>query len=344
MVIAQFVLVALNMKRKNTAILHRYMAKGLSEYDSETENYRNKSNEEIKNKKNKLMILILIGYITLAIFFFIAAPLINAYLSDNSDRKKSEYGVTMNLPVPQWISFGTDTLITYSTALCMQMMVGGIGVVFYFTGDVLFFNCSLKIASEIDLLIISIERLPERTLSLYRTMHDNRNVCFSKIRENTDLLNCYKECLKQNVKHQQHIIKMFNSFFTVTGPSMFFILSIESILIGLSATIFVLAKGNYRGRISLSGFCSFEILNVFFVCWNADQIYSASQKLSMSLYSANWPLVDKSNARTILCMMIGSKEPLVMNYLNLMKINYETFTLVMNSAYSYLNILFASVE
>ncbi|KAK9512519.1 hypothetical protein O3M35_000922 [Rhynocoris fuscipes] len=346
LVVALFLLVDINIKRKYAAILHRYMAKGFSEYDCETENYRNKSNEEIKNKKNKLMIIVLISYVTIAMFIFIAAPLIDSYLSDNNDQKEiyNEYGVTMNLPVKQWIPFGSDTLIKYSVAFCMQMLVGGIVLALYIPADVVLFNCSVNIASELDLLIISIERLPERTLSLYRTMYGNRNVDFNKIRENSELLNCYKECLKQNAKHHQHIIKMFDSFFTLIGPSVFLILSIESIIIGLSATTFVLAKGKHGARITSIAFCISEILNVFFVSWNADQIYSASQKLSMSLYSANWPLVDKSNARTILCMMIGSSEPLVMNYLNLMEINYETFTLVMNSAYSYLNLLFAFVE
>ncbi|KAK9506763.1 hypothetical protein O3M35_008640 [Rhynocoris fuscipes] len=239
-----FLFIALNMRRKYFAILHRYMVKGLSEYDCETENYRNKLNEEIKNNKKKLLTLTLISYAGICLFVFMVAPLMDSYLSDNNDQKEiyNKYGVSMNLPAPQWIPFGSDTLITFIFALFMQILAGGICAIVFMAAIIIVLNCSLKIASEIDLLIKSIERLPERTLSLYRTIYGNRNVDFSKIRENTDLLNCYNECLKQNVQHHQQIIKMFNIFSIVMGPIIFVVLSMGSLLIGLSATGFVLVS------------------------------------------------------------------------------------------------------
>ncbi|XP_073990823.1 odorant receptor 46a-like [Rhodnius prolixus] len=337
---------SLNMCRPSMARIHRGIGTGLSEYDMETEKHRAPLRQRIRNYQILLIKLYCIYTIVAIIFLGIIA-----ILSENADESENELyienGISLDVPIPQWSPFSTDTTLKFLLAITLQALV---------CTDVALKNCgfnvvnmtvSLNIVLELDLLIISLDRLPQRALIMYQERHGQESsskVDMNRIREDKDLAKCYADCLKQNVQHHQRIIQMFNDLSTLVTDQMFRALSTGAFYTAISGALIMFAQGSIAERVASAAFCFAEITNIFLHCWCAEQITDGSVRLSRALYSTNWILIDKENARIVLIMLTRANLPLVMTGKNLVKINFETFANIMNSAYSFFNLLNAVEE
>ncbi|KAK9504899.1 hypothetical protein O3M35_009070 [Rhynocoris fuscipes] len=203
MFITFYMVVLFNKNRYIYAGIHRSMGTGLSNYDEETELLR-KSLYSIIQKKKKILLQILLSYFSSIPFTkLFLEKYLNSYSGDDT-----ETSLNPHLPVTIWTPYDTNNLIGYSITVVL-MLIGSVALVTVVTTvDISYFLMCEYLAMEVRLLIHSLNRLPERTLHLYRLRHgDNTNVSMETIKKNKDLLNCYRDCLKQNIIHHQNIIK-----------------------------------------------------------------------------------------------------------------------------------------
>ncbi|KAK9504898.1 hypothetical protein O3M35_009069 [Rhynocoris fuscipes] len=199
--ISIYVTLFLQMYRQTYAKIHRAIGTRLFSYDEKTDEFKKTLVTKMEKKKKVLVQLIFSYYSTIPFIMLILEKSLNAYSGDDKVVLLSP-----NLPVTIWIPYETDSLIGSSSALIMIAVVCGIVVMVFATADVSVFVMCENLAMELRFLIHSLNRLPERTLHLYRLRHgDNTNVSIETIKENTDLSNCCRDCLKQNIIHHQNI-------------------------------------------------------------------------------------------------------------------------------------------
>ncbi|KAK9504902.1 hypothetical protein O3M35_009073 [Rhynocoris fuscipes] len=203
-VVPPYTLILFSKNRKKLAEIHRGIATGLSNYDEETELLRKSLVLEVE-KKRKIFMPMLLCYFTGGLSIFL--PL-EKYLNSYSGDNKQVIKLSPNMPINLWVPYDTNSQIGWSTALFLFTTLCAIHVLVITTGIILFFVMCEYIAMEVRFLIHSLNRLPERTLHLYRLRHgDNTNVSIETMKENTNLSNCYRDCLKKNIIHHQNIIR-----------------------------------------------------------------------------------------------------------------------------------------
>ncbi|XP_017864521.1 PREDICTED: odorant receptor 46a [Drosophila arizonae] len=82
------------------------------------------------------------------------------------------------------------------------------------------------------------------------------------------------------------------------------------------------------------------LLQIFIICYSADEMSYQSAMLSHSLYSSDWTSWNKSNRKLALLMMLRFSEPLHMHTLNHSQcFNSTTFSSIVNCSYSYFALL-----
>ncbi|KAK9504900.1 hypothetical protein O3M35_009071 [Rhynocoris fuscipes] len=231
--ITMYVLLIFITKRRLFSKVHRAIGTGLSNYDEETEIIRKSLRFKI-HKKRKLLIKLLFSYFSILTFLVLLVEKhLNTYLG------AEKVVLSPNLPItiwyPSWIPYDTSTVIGLSTALFLINLLCAFLVFVLCTFNFVAFIMCEYIAMEVKVLIHSLDRLPERTLHLYRLRHgDNTNVSIETIKENTDLSNCYRDCLKQNVIHHQNINKNFSACRDQLALVIWLTLAVCAVVIAIS--------------------------------------------------------------------------------------------------------------
>ncbi|XP_073990755.1 uncharacterized protein isoform X2 [Rhodnius prolixus] len=329
--------------RPKIARMHRAIANGLSHYDENTEQHRKKMLKRKSKYKKILFVLLAFYFINVPIYLAFVAPVLDEYSSSaNRTETYRDTDLAINLPVPFWLPFSTDSLLMPTIGYGMELILACIIVGQVAAADFVLLTAGITITMELELLIISLSRLPKRALAMHEERHGperSRQMDVKRIREDKDLAKCYADCLKQNVQHHQRIIQMFDDYYNFFFILLFVVIMTGTIFIAISGSLIMFAEGGLALRVMSVGFCFAEISNIFFNCWCAEQIFNASEQLLLALYSTNWRMLTKDSARTVLIMMTRATQPLTFNCLGLVVINFETFSNVMNSAYSYFNLL-----
>ncbi|KAK9504894.1 hypothetical protein O3M35_009065 [Rhynocoris fuscipes] len=276
---------------KNRRILSRIhvaIGTGLFNYDEKTEEIRKKLIYKIQKKKKILIHLLLTYFSSLPLIMLLLEKYLNAYSGDEKQV------LTPNLPISLWIPYDTNMLIGCSTALFLMAVVSAIVVLICANNNLSLFIICEYLAMELKLLIHSLNRLPERTLHLYRLHHgDNTNVSIETMKENKDLSNCYRDCLKQNIIHHQNIIKMFYICKKQLGLILWLTFAMCAVVIAFSGVSAI-----------------------------------KSENLILTLYSTEWMSLNKNEVQMIRIMMLRSQIPLLMNYRKITNFDYVTFTSV----------------
>ncbi|XP_055919189.1 odorant receptor 46a [Eupeodes corollae] len=79
---------------------------------------------------------------------------------------------------------------------------------------------------------------------------------------------------------------------------------------------------------------------VFFICYFANEVTLASNKLSHALYSSNWITWNKINRRLVLLTMLRFRDPIRVKSLNrCYHFDLAAFTSIVNTSYSYFALL-----
>ncbi|KAK9504896.1 hypothetical protein O3M35_009067 [Rhynocoris fuscipes] len=138
------------------------------------------------------------------------------------------------------------------------------------------------------------------------------------------------------------VFRMFYTYRKLFGLILWLTFEIFAIVIAMSGVLVIKVEGKKIGSMILSAlFCFAEVVVCFYISYCCSQISNASEDLLVTLYSTKWMSLNKNEVQMIKIMMIRSQCPLLMNFMNIMTFDYVTFTYIMNTAYSYFNLLLA---
>ncbi|KAK9504901.1 hypothetical protein O3M35_009072 [Rhynocoris fuscipes] len=332
-----YVLMLFNKNRKNLAEVHRGIATGLSNYDEETELLRKTLVPEIQRRKKIFMQLLLSYFSSLPFVLLILERYLNSYLGDHKQLLLSP-----NLPITVWVPHDTSTISGASTALFLISVLCVMLISVCSTFDFVFLLMCEYLAMEVKLLIHSLNRLPERTLHLFRLRHgDNTNVSIETIKKDKELSNCYRDCLKQNVMHHQNIIRKFHVCKDTLGLVLWLTFAVCAIVIAICGVSIIRSEGKIGSRILSALFAFAGTIICFFFSYCCSKISDASEDLIQALYETKWRSLNKNEVQIIRIMMIRSHRLLLMSFRGMTNFDYDTFASMMNTAYSYLNLLLA---
>ncbi|KAK9512215.1 hypothetical protein O3M35_000684 [Rhynocoris fuscipes] len=204
------VVVTTNARRNHYRYIHKTIGIGPVEYDEETKNGMKTVQEKLNTRKN-FLISGIIGYLVLAAFVtVIIAPFIDSLTNGRNENIYSPGGVSLNLPVPLWSPFGTDTTWGYLISLFMELLCAYEMTSIVVAGDVALLVSTQYLTMELQLLTTALKKMPERTVRIYKSNHNidpEKYINVNYMRDNGHLLKCYGYCLKETAVHYQKIIK-----------------------------------------------------------------------------------------------------------------------------------------
>ncbi|KAK9512345.1 hypothetical protein O3M35_000792 [Rhynocoris fuscipes] len=334
--------------RRKFADVHRVIGIGPVEYDEETKNGMKGIKDKLSIRKKYLLISIIVYLAFAGLVTAILAPIIDSLLSGGI--KKDIYspgGVSLNLPIPLWSPFGSHTNLGYVLSAIMEIACAFEVTVVIVAGDVTLLVMTQYLTMELLLLTLALKKLPDRTIRLYKSRYNvepNQIINISELRKNENLRKCYAYCLRESAVHHQKIIKAFAGVNQYLSIPTFLGCFSGSIVIAISGIAIIFGNGEIGSLITAFILGFGEILNMLLLSWCGEQIGDANEKFIMALYSTKWYYTPKEEAKTLQIMMTRSLRPLTLFAGGIVPLNFETFSNVMNSAYSYFNLVYASRE
>nr|AQM56009.1 olfactory receptor [Apolygus lucorum] len=249
-------------------------------------------------------------------------------------------GVNLNLPVACWLPFHSHTGFWHVVAVSNQLIAVSCLAVIIITLLFMFLKFSQKVRYELKVLHYGIETLFKRSKRLYFKMYPERKA----IRFHwTDPV--YQRvvgiCLKDSILHHKTIVNILDVFMTMVSIPAALAYVIGTAVIGLSllSILNALNQGNYPNVILFALLCVGEILNMLVASLIGETLTHETIILREELYFIEWHKLNLSNRKTMLNFQTAITEPLSMKAAGLVDMNMDTFSSIMNSAYSFFNLV-----
>nr|APZ81447.1 olfactory receptor 25 [Adelphocoris lineolatus] len=201
------------------------------------------------------------------------------------------------------------------------------------------------VALQMRILSTAAHKLDERAEKMYMKKSGGQPPPSDPILKRRDKIldACYKQAIRQIVEHHL-IIQEFYANYNQLGrwPTFLAVLN-GSILIAMSIAVVIMgAKDVPSTFISAGELLVAEVMSLWLLCETGEHVSEWSQKLNEGMYNFNWIDISTSNKRLIMIFKEKAKKPLVLMAGGLTPINRDTFGTIMNSAYTYVNLLRAS--
>nr|AGK90001.1 olfactory receptor 7 [Helicoverpa armigera] len=189
--------------------------------------------------------------------------------------------------------------------------------------DYLFFTCCTYIRVQFKLLQYDFERMiPDRSIS--------KGLFF----EENELRNKFTELLKwhQDIIYSSTILEIIYSKSTLFN---FLSSSLVICLTGFNVTI----VDDIVIIITFLTFLSMALMQVFFLCFFADLMMTASLEITNSVYNCKWYSANIKVGKQILFVQTRAQEPCKLTAAGFADVNLNAFMRVLSSAWSYFALL-----
>ncbi|KAE8574110.1 odorant receptor Or2 [Halyomorpha halys] len=199
---------------------------------------------------------------------------------------------------------------------------------------------SQNIMLQLKILIASLESIEERSKQMCeRTFPGRFDASSQKAFDSKAFTYCYDICLNKNFEHHQIIMSAFHSLKELFSVPVFLSYMAGTIVIALS----LLSSGS---GIELPGttiasalLCFAEVGFMYLFSVFSQHITDLSLDLRFTMYSTKWYYCNKSTAQSIAIFQTMTLKPMTLTAGGIVPANMDTFGKVMNSAYSYYNVV-----
>ncbi|XP_075985868.1 uncharacterized protein LOC142982995 [Anticarsia gemmatalis] len=189
--------------------------------------------------------------------------------------------------------------------------------------DYLFCTCCTYIRVQFKLLQYDFERIiPSRSVSK------------GEVYEDVEFQEKFTELVKwhQDLIHSSDILEIIYSKSTLFN---FLSSSLVICLTGFNVTI----VDDIEMLITFLTFLFMGLMQVFFVCFYADMLMSASTEVSNAVYNCNWYLASSSVGKQLLLVQTRAQEPCKLTAAGFADVNLRAFMRVLSTAWSYFALL-----
>ncbi|BES96344.1 Odorant receptor [Nesidiocoris tenuis] len=308
----------------------------------------NKYESKWKNDLQKFKWIILIAipsYLFIIGIFMLLANWIDAMLGYAADDVDYEGEIYQRTPMKLWHPFYIDNVYKRAIATIGQCIVALALSMSLGAADVMMLILGRTVSLQLRILCLATVNMDLRALNMYKEITHGLQPSKDPIERAKDKIldECYRMAIKQLVEHHLIIQEFCDLYYQLAKwPAGFAVLN-GSIMIAMSILVVIVGTGDRPSTYIIAGLLLIaEITSMWLLCETGQQVHGWSEELYSSLYEFDWPNIGKSNRKMILIFKEKIKNPLVMMAGGLTPINRGTFGTIMNTAYSYINLLRAS--
>ncbi|XP_073976206.1 uncharacterized protein [Rhodnius prolixus] len=193
--------------------------------------------------------------------------------------------------------------------------------------------------AEFRVLAHSIERMESRIHFLCKPNIEtekigNKELYVKKFHE------CSIVCLKNNIKHHQQLVDFFISLQDVHGfdLSAAFLVAVIVLCFG-SFMVIVGLKSNLADCLVTIALLTMEMTNIFFLCYLSEELETERLKFCESLQFMNWRDMSLKFKKMLIIINECNKKKFLLKTNTGVTASRETFSSILTTAYSYVNVL-----
>ncbi|KAF6215289.1 hypothetical protein GE061_010041 [Apolygus lucorum] len=153
-------------------------------------------------------------------------------------------------------------------------------------------------------------------------------------------------CLKDTIIHHHAVSEILSIYLDqlYMPIAMAYTIGAGVIAAGLFNILIALQDKNYASIILFSMLISVETMVMFVMSLCGESITSESITLRNELYFSKWYNLDIKNRKTLLNIQTSLVEPVIVSSLGIIDINMDSFSNIINSAYSFFNLMNTQME
>ncbi|KAK9506702.1 hypothetical protein O3M35_008589 [Rhynocoris fuscipes] len=241
------------------------------------------------------------------------------------------------VPVACWLPYDSSSGILYYFAWLSEYYVIVETTLCTIGNTVLFLRVAEDIIYELKMLTSLLKNAKCRADMIMKQnsleFKDNKNKYFTF---NLRL------CLTQCVKHHKAITRIFVLLNDLYNYSLLAILLLSVYMLCLCGIMFTSDEVEFAPKLQFAFFLSGEIVHVFIYCWYGQKLIDLSGELSDVLYFTDWFNYSSDIKGHLLMLQVRCLRELKLSVGGFMEASFNTFSNLMNSAYSYYNVMQAS--
>ncbi|KAF6208096.1 hypothetical protein GE061_016546 [Apolygus lucorum] len=248
--------------------------------------------------------------------------------------------VNMKLPIPLWYPFPThEGILSIMAVLGQFMAAGGLSAVIM-TLDLIIFRATQAMIFEYKVLRYAIDTLVPRAKRLYAQEYPMMDLESVKMSDDAFQI-CIGKCLRACVIHHQYINRLLNLYKVMLKWPGFMAYGFGTAVIGLSLINILSAKqnGDYENIVLFFGLSMAEVLNMLMMSVFGELISTESKELRQELYFIEWHNLNTFNRKLMLGFQMGLNNPVIVKVGGLVTVSLETFSSIMNTSYSFFNLV-----
>nr|APZ81468.1 olfactory receptor 46 [Adelphocoris lineolatus] len=295
-------------------------------------------------KMRKMMFIIAPSWISLVALSIMLSDLVDVAFSYPASNETVINGIDQRLPCKMWIILPIDNIIVrLLTILAQGVCFGGAAVVIG-TADLIMFFSGQTLVIQLKILNMAVLDTDKRAAKLYETNLGRKPPSEpSEKSKDLQLMGFYEFCLKQTVEHHCAILRYVVIYSElINWPGGLMVIN-GSIVVAMSMLSLMQGGGQPSVLITSCLLIVAEVASIFMVCEVGETVTDQCRELFDSMYQFKWMDCSAEIGKSINIMksyMI--KRPIVLTAGSLTPIDRNTFGAMMNTAYSYMNLVMAS--
>nr|APZ81440.1 olfactory receptor 18 [Adelphocoris lineolatus] len=283
----------------------------------------------------QLLILFLSGYCACGMIG-VVGPFVDMRLGIDENVTNVTGIYWKGLPFAMWWPFDAHkSTISWISCFMCQGLWASFAPLMCTSAIILCFNSCEKLLNHMKLLIYAIEHLDLRAKNIFK----KKFKYVTPDKQGIEYDDCYYECIVQNVKHHQKIVKAIDDFMILANYAIAVPFFGGGLLLGL-AGLNILSRDDPRVGPKL--FCASlgmtEALNMLLLCVYGEKFQHEGEKLFTSIMYTKWYTRSLKCRKALMILQCGTLRPVKITAAKLIVLNMATFANLTNSAYSIFNL------
>ncbi|KAK9508298.1 hypothetical protein O3M35_007999 [Rhynocoris fuscipes] len=248
-------------------------------------------------------------------------------------------GVDVFLPLVLWYPWDVKRWHLFQLAheLLLALYVG----IIISTSDLIFVNLVYTVCIQLNLLLLSVKKIEQRSLRKFKELYPTEKPIVNY--DDEKFMICYEICLRKNIEHHQNLSRFFSYIVPLGDLPIFCAFGMEAIVLGMSALDLVTGGERIGDMILNIMLCCAEVANMAVLCWYGQRVINLSMEVHDAMYSTKWYLCKREVTNVMKIVQVRTLKPWVVMG-GIWPCNLASFQAVMNTAYSYFNLLVAFRE
>ncbi|KAE8573575.1 odorant receptor 67c-like [Halyomorpha halys] len=259
-------------------------------------------------------------------------------------KKSSEVGnygksINIGLPIPIFLPFDTTTTNGFVLGYLINVVAFFYLVVITSSAQQIFLSFMEQGIVQFEILNISISNIEKRAYYIYSKGKACAEGISIELYRTRKFQNCISQCLRQNVRHHQTLLRFRNDIKTYV-EAVFVLLILASIVVFAAIMFVILELQDLSEASTLFWLLSTEIIYVFVVCIYGELFSQESAKMFYALWDIPWWNFDKRNKVILHIMLSNSMNPVVINApFFSSNMSLESFGDIMARAYQFMSVV-----